>query len=162
MKKIHLVFVSFLILGISGCAQKVDIEADRTALRNADEQWSKSAEAKDVGGFTGAVTETDSILPPNAPILMGKEAIRRWASKLMANPGFSAGWHLTIVDVAASGDLGYTVGTYELKLRDAAGNLVSERGKYFTVWRKQSDERWQVVFDIFNSDRPLPAMPPRE
>jgi ketosteroid isomerase-like protein len=162
MNTLHLIFVSFFILGIGGCAQKVDIDADRAVLRNADEQWSKVAAARDVEGFTEAVVETGSILPPNAPILTGKEAIRQWASELMANPGFAASWRPTTVDVATSGDLGYTVGTYELNIHDAAGNPVTDRGKYVTVWKKQLDGKWKVVFDIFNSDLPLPTMSPSQ
>jgi len=162
MKTLNLIFVSFLIMAVSSYAQKVDIEGDRAALSNADEEWSKVAAAKDVEGFTAAVTETGSILPPNTPILTGKEAIRQWASNLTANPGFALSWRPTTVDVANSGDLGYTVGTYELKIHDAAGNPVTDRGKYVTVWRKQSGGNWKVVFDIFNSDLPLPTMSPSQ
>ena len=48
--------------------------------------------------------------------------------------------------VAASGDIGYTSGRYEMS---AAGS--TEKGKYVTVWRKEGDA-WKVTEDIFNAD----------
>lgn len=102
---------------VSGCAQKVDIEAERAALRNADKEWSKVATAKDADGFVAAFAEKGSILPPNTPILTGTEAIRQWwASEIMANPDFAVSWQATTVEVSTAGDLGYTVGTYELTM----------------------------------------------
>lgn len=56
--------------------------------------------------------------------------------------------------VARSGDLGYTSGLYELKLKGTAGAAV-DNGKYLTIWKKEADGSWEVLFDTFNSDRPL-------
>ena len=149
-----------LVLVVSACAQKIDVEAERAALRNADGEWSKVAGAKDVDGFVAAVAENGSILSPNTPILTGKEAIGQWASEMMANPGFALSWQPTTVEVSRTGDLGYTVGTYELTLHDAQGNPMTDRGKYVTVWKKQPDGKWKVVADIFNSDLPAPTATP--
>jgi len=52
--------------------------------------------------------------------------------------------------VSASGDLGYTYGTYEFRSRDEDGKLGSTYGKYATIWRKQSDGSWKVVLDMGN------------
>ncbi len=37
------------------------------------------------------------------------------------------------------------------------GTLQEDRGKAVLVWKKQADENWKAVADIFNSDLPLPA-----
>ena len=149
--------LAILVLVVSGCAQKVDVEAERATLRNADAEWSNVTGAKDVDGFVAAFAENGSILPPNTPILTGSEAIRQWASEMVANPGFALGWQPTTVEVSTAGDLGYTVGTYELTLQDVQGNPLTDRGKYVTVWKKQPDGKWKVVADIFNSDLPAPT-----
>jgi hypothetical protein len=49
--------------------------------------------------------------------------------------------------VAASGDIGHTVGTYEVTMGG-----VTEKGKYVTAWKKQTDGSWKVTDDIFNAD----------
>jgi ketosteroid isomerase-like protein len=52
-----------------------------------------------------------------------------------------------------SGDLGYSTGTYT-----ATFGEMTDKGKYVTIWRKQSDGSWKVTEDMFNSDLPmLPA-----
>jgi ketosteroid isomerase-like protein len=59
------------------------------------------------------------------------------------------------VEVAQSGDIGYTSGTYEFTMNDASGKPVNERGKYLEVWKKQADGKWKCVMDIWNSDLPV-------
>ena len=49
-------------------------------------------------------------------------------------------------NMSASGDLGYTSGSYALTTNDAAGKPAIERGKYIEVWKKQSDGSWKVTF----------------
>ncbi len=128
--------------------------ADEATLRDLDTQWSKAAAAKDVEGFVSFVANDGSLLPPNAPIQAGKDAIRKWAAELMASPGFAVSWQPTKVEVSRGGDLGYTLGTYELTVNDPKGKPVTDHGKYVTVWGKQADSSWKVVADVFNSDLP--------
>lgn len=47
-------------------------------------------------------------------------------------------------DVAASGEMGYTYGTYELK-----DSVNTQKGSYVTIWRKV-DGRWKFVLDSGN------------
>jgi ketosteroid isomerase-like protein len=53
--------------------------------------------------------------------------------------------------------LAYTSGTTEATFKDASGETASFKGKYLTVWKKQADGSWKVLYDMFNSD--LPATP---
>jgi hypothetical protein len=71
---------------------------------------------------------------------------------MMSSPGFSLQFAPTSADVAASGDIGYTAGTYQLTMNGA-----SDRGKYVEVWKKENGT-WKATRDIFNSDMP-PAAP---
>ncbi len=156
-----LALVTFVFVA-SGGAQEAENETDRAALRKADGDWSAVAEAKDIEGFVAAVAQNGSVLPPNTSIATGRDAIRQWASGLMANPGYALSWQETMVEVSKGGDLGYTVGSYDLTLHDAQGNPVTDHGKYVTVWKKQPDGKWKVVADIFNSDPPTPTSSPDE
>jgi ketosteroid isomerase-like protein len=93
-----------------------------------------------------------SFLFPNTPIVIGKKAIAK-----AIQDDFSSGdltWRPNAVGVARSGDLGYTSGLYELRLKSTAGG-VADNGKYLTIWKKEPDGSWRVLFDTFNSDRPL-------
>ncbi len=67
-------------------------------------------------------------------------------------------WGPGIADVAASGELGYTSGPYELRPgRDAEPTGF---GHYVSVWKKQPDGTWRVVIDAgitHPQDGPLPS-----
>ena len=125
--------------------------ADEAALRARDAEWSKGAAAKDAAGFASFFADAGVLMPPNSPALTGRDAVQKWATELMANPGFAVSWTATHAEAARSGDLGYTCGTYELTLHDAKGKPATDLGKYATVWKKQADGSWQVAADIFNT-----------
>jgi len=56
-----------------------------------------------------------------------------------------------LADMAASGDLGYTYGTYVFTSKNKEGKLVASYGKYTSIWKKQKDGQWKVVVDMGNS-----------
>ena len=89
MPRIGLFSVVLLLLVTFGCAPKVDVEAERAAIRDADSAWSKTASAKDVDGFVSFFGDGASFFPPNTAAMTDREAIRKWASDSMANPGFA-------------------------------------------------------------------------
>jgi ketosteroid isomerase-like protein len=83
-----------------------------------------------------------------------KDAIGKLFSGFFALPALKISWHPVRVQVAKSGELGYTSGTYQMAFNDPSGKAISDTGKYVTVWKKQSDGSWKVLLDIFNSDLP--------
>ena len=56
-------------------------------------------------------------------------------------------WTPIAADVSASGDLGYTHGTYEIT--DDSSKVI-ERGSYVRIWRSESGRAPRVVLDITN------------
>jgi uncharacterized protein (TIGR02246 family) len=127
------------------------------AVRAADQQWLRVFAAKDLEKSVAFCTDDGSVLAPNAPIATGRDAIGKLFSGFFALPGFNISWQPAKAQVAKSGELGYTSGTYQMAFNDPAGKPVSDKGKYVTVWQKQSDGRWKVVLDVFNSDLPVTA-----
>ena len=131
--------------------------ADERAVREADAAWSKAAAAKDVEAYLAFFAEDALVLPPNAPMLTGKESMRKGLSEEMANPGFALSWQASKAEASRGGDLAYSIGTYQVTMKDAKGKPVTDRGKYMTVWKKQPDGKWKVAADIYNSDLPAPG-----
>jgi uncharacterized protein (TIGR02246 family) len=148
----------------SGCSQQAPVDtraSDESAVKDQDEQWSKTAGANDLDGTVAYYTDDASILPPNAPIATGKQAIRAvWTSLL--NPNTTVSWQVTKADVARSGELAYVMGVYQIVAKNPKGKSQEDRGKLVEVWKKQADGKWKVVSDIFNSDLPLPPAPPEK
>jgi uncharacterized protein (TIGR02246 family) len=131
--------------------------ADEAAIRTADQAL--SAAAKDLDRFMAAWTADGVMMPPNQPMASGTAAVRTTFGAMLAAPNLNVSWTPTTVDVARSGDLGYSIGTYSLTMDGPDGKPIADHGKYTTIWKKQTDGTWKVAADIFNSDVPLPAPP---
>lgn len=150
-----------LVLPLAACApagEPVDVEVERNTLLAADEAWSQTP--PDVDAFVSAFTPDAINLPGGAPAAEGPEAIRPGISELFGAPGFALSWSPSTADVSACGDLGYTVGSYEITSDDAAGNPVTLPGKYLTVWKKQLDGSWKVAVDAPSDNQPPPTPTP--
>lgn len=160
----HLLSVaSVFVLLTAGCAApgeapapEVDLAAERASLMEADRAWFEEYAASDNGPdtFVNRVLDDANLLPPDAPIARGKEAIRDVIAMLEAMPGFSITWRASAAEVGSGGDLGYTMGTYEITMDGPEGTPIRIDGKYLTVWQKQSDGAWMVTADMFNADGP--------
>lgn len=148
-----------LALLVVGCNQQQQPDtraADEAALRQADIAWAKVATAGQMEEMLGYFLDDAVVLVPNEPMAVGKEAIHTMVGGMFATPGFAIKWQPTKVEVARSGDLGYTLGTAEMSMNDPEGNPMVDRGKYVTVWKKQADGSWKVAVDMYNSDLPVP------
>jgi ketosteroid isomerase-like protein len=154
--KIKCALLVVLALASAGCAKKVDVTAAKTALQTADAEWSTSV-ATGADAFVGFLAQDGVIMPPNEPAVSGAAA-HDWAAKMMAMPGFGVTWAANVTEVAASGDVGYTSGTYDLHASGPDGSAISDHGKYLTVWKKDASGAWKVAYDMFNSDAAMPAV----
>jgi len=143
--------------GTKNAANFADVDPDQeeAALRAADLAWSAAAGRKDIEATVAFMAEDGETLAPNESIARGKDAVRKTWTGLMSLPGFEVRWEPWHVEVAASGELGYTSGSYALTFTDDTGRAVTDRGKYVEVWRKIGGA-WKCVSDIFNSDLPVP------
>jgi uncharacterized protein (TIGR02246 family) len=121
-------------------------------VRAADAAWLKAYQAKDVEKSAAFFGEQGSMLVPNNPILTGREAIARFIARSFTAQDYKIAWHPNKADVARSGELGYTSGTYKLSFTDASGKAIADKGKYLMVWKRQANGAWKVLFDISNSD----------
>ena len=65
-------------------------------------------------------------------------------------PGVSLRWSPLRADIAASGDLGWTTGSWVFRATDPEGEPVETRGRYVSIWRRQQDGSWKVVMDLGN------------
>ncbi len=152
MRRLGFFLVALLVFATGGCAPTADVEADGAAIRSAlDVGMLGAAKEKNVEGVLVYYTDDASLLPPDAPIASGKEAIRAVWTQLLANPDVS--WQTTGVEVSSASDLAYATGTYEITVDASGDNPVSEIGKWVVVLKKQSDGTWKQIVGIFNTDQ---------
>ena len=150
-----------IVMGLIGTqavyAQSETRAADERAIREAELEWWGVTVAKNLERTVSFYADDASMFPPNAPLATGKEAIRAVWSPLLTTPGVAISGQTTKVEASRGGDLGYSIGTYELITPDPTGKPVTDHGKYVVVWKKQADGSWKVMADIFNSNLPTPA-----
>ena len=125
-------------------AQPGGIEEGKAALMQADREFSAEAARRGPDGFADwfATTRILKFRGKGAP-LATREEVRADMKKSFEGREFNLKWEPVKADIAASGDLGYTYGTW------TAGNA---RGHYLTIWKKQSGGNWKVVVDFGNPD----------
>jgi ketosteroid isomerase-like protein len=152
-RPIYLLAVLFGAAVVTACGG-ANVEQDKNALLALDKEWSQTT--KDVNKFVSYYAPDASVYPPEMKMATGAQAINDSVGAMLAMPGLSLQWTPTKAEVGAAGDVGYTTGTYTATMSNAAGNPVKETGKYVNVWKKQSDGKWKVVEDIFNTDAPTP------
>jgi len=154
-KRLVLTMGMAICLGFSvGCQRPAGLsEADRTAIRQAEENDMKLMNAKDWKGDSALYTEDAIQLPPNQAAVQGKASIQAW---MEAFPPFS-NFQEQSLEIEGQGDLAFDRGTYSMTVTPAGAAPIEDRGKYLIIWRKQADGSWKVLRAIYNSDLPLPA-----
>jgi ketosteroid isomerase-like protein len=124
------------------------IQALQVELVEADRAFARSVAQNRLAGWISGFAPNGRMVA-GGEAYVGAEGIRRQMLPAFADTSFHLSWDPTFAAVAGSGELGYTVGTYE-ESRRADGERVVERGTYLTVWRRQEDGVWKVEADIGN------------
>ena len=94
----------------------------------------------------------DGVLLTTSELVVGP---RNASEYFEARRSYSASWLPRDVRIAASGDLGYTIGDALSTSLGPTGAAQQRFTKYLTVWRKDENGRWRVVVTGAN-DRPSP------
>ncbi len=128
----------------SDLTARANVASVREKLMKLETDFAVAASKKGAANaFDIYLAEYARMLRPNLAPALGKARSLEIVSSRLG----SLSWQPTMADVAASGDLGYTYGTFEFKSR---GVLV-EHGSYVRVWKKIG-RAWQVVMDVASPD----------
>jgi ketosteroid isomerase-like protein len=127
-----------------------DLAAARAALVEAERAFSRLSQREGVRAAFLAYLAEDAVLFRPGPV-PGRELVAARPS-----PPIELSWWPVYVEVAASGDLGYTTGPYVLRETGPGQRGETQNGYYVTVWRRQADGAWKVVNDL-GATTPPPA-----
>lgn len=121
---------------------------EKEQVKQADIDFSNlSVNAGFHKAFLTYVADDGVLLRPNSYPLEGKKAIAEFYKK-SSDSSYILTWKPLYADVSSSGELGYTYGTWELKLK--SGNEPPSYGTYATVWKKNKKGEWKFVLDTGN------------
>ena len=127
-----------------------DSAKEVAALQAADQSWAKAYNSGNAEAVASLYDEHAVLLPPGAPSVNGRAAIKAFFVKDTAESQ-KAGVSFILDPKPAGGvssAMGWQSGTYAVK--DKAGKVV-ETGKYLSVSMKK-DGKWLYVRDIWNAD----------
>ena len=150
------------LVALAGCQKgAVDTKADEAAIRAATTAWVTAYNNGDGEAMAANYAEDAVLLPPNAPAVTGRTAIREFLETDSQNTR-GQGLKFNIPGdgpVQVSGDLAYESGSASVV--DASGATVAT-AKYIGVFNK-IDGKWLLVRDTWNMDAPpAPAAPAAE
>ena len=130
-------------------------DADVKAIRDLDTAAAQAIAAKDLDKVTAFYADDASVLWPDAPVANGMAAIKAALKPMLADKNNSLTSVPEKVDVAKSGDLGYSQDAFTITFTDPkTKKVLTMKGKGVLVFKKQADGSWKIVADIANEDAP--------
>ena len=141
-----------LMLGTVACGAPAGDEfttADTAALRQLDAEFVAAYNAKDADKLVTLYAENSVFMPPNKPLLRGKDMLKSFYADMFAQ-GLTD-LKMEPVDVAGHGPIAYQSGTYTL-----SSGATYDRGKFLFVMRKAGG-KWLYQHTMWSSDLPKPG-----
>ncbi len=146
MNKLTCIIASTCLFLIS-CNTKPDKKLEeewKNEIRETEQNFSKMAGEEGIHKAFTTFAAGDAVLMRNNKLIEGLKNIDEHY-KNQTSKGLS--WSPDFIDVAASGDLGYTYGHYTFSFIDSTGMAAKDTGIFHTVWKKQPDGTWRFVWD---------------
>lgn len=121
----------------------MNMKSEQKAMMQLDRASAQRSETAGMEASYASILSSDARVYRNTQMpLVGKDSILAYFHPLKTV--------VTIdpikAEIARSGDLGYTYGSYTLREQDST--VATEKGYYVRVWKRESDSKWRVVFDI--------------
>lgn len=145
-----------VLLALAGCVtpearpQPPAPRPDPAQLLELDRAFDLATFTRGEAGFAEFIADDATAMFPNHPLEHGKAVLlERW-KPVFEHPG-SLRWKPLQAELSASGDLGWTFGSYTSHDVDTEGHPVDHHGKYLTLWKRFPDGKWRVVGDVGNA-----------
>ncbi len=128
------------------------MEEIRETINNINLKFAEAFKRGDAAAVAALYTSDARLLPPEAPMLSGTEAIKAFWQGAM-NLGIKEAT-LESIDVESSGDgLACEIGKFTLNIETPGGEHVAQTGKYIVLWKNDAGV-WKLRADIWNTNAP--------
>jgi ketosteroid isomerase-like protein len=146
LRTFPLVCVLGFLLGSASQASAQNINATQELLK-VDAAFARATSERGLEGWMSYLSDTAVISQPaSMEPVSGIEKIRDRFAPLFAIRGFAITWKPRRAHVFASGNTGYTSGTYKWDTPDPDCQCTnSETGNYVTIWRRMNASQWKVT-----------------
>ncbi len=116
-------------------------------------QFEEAFARGDAAGCAAVYTDDAKILPPDSPVLTGKQAAQAlWQSFIdMGVKRVS----LQTLELEDMGDRAVERGAATVDIQGEGGQTMQASAKFIVLWKRQADGAWKWHWDCFNFDAPL-------
>lgn len=130
-----------------------DTASVRAAIEAANGRFLDAFKRGDKAGLMANYTDDAILMMQNEEAWRGREGLDKGFSAFLSQMSFKEGAAKT-EDVMVAGDLAVETGTFAWTFQARSGAEIKDKGKYLTIWKRQTDGSWKIVRDINNSDLP--------
>jgi ketosteroid isomerase-like protein len=141
-----LALLALVLLGPAASALFAQ-NAAAAILMEADTAFDQDTAAHGLDGWMNWFAE-DARIETGKDVLVGKAALRAFYSRMFAAREFHIHWWPVQAEISADGTLGFTFGRAAVSWRDEKGEVHRSESRYTTLWRRQKDGAYKVVFDM--------------
>jgi len=142
MKKL----ITFLILILVFSCDKSNLEKWKTEIIETEKAFCEMVKTDGISNAFIYFAAEDAVLIRDNKLIIGKSSIKDFYKKSSWD-NVKLIWKPDFVEVAESGELGYTYGKYTYTYTDSTGIEKDTEGVFHTVWKRQSDGSWKFVWD---------------
>jgi uncharacterized protein (TIGR02246 family) len=133
-----------LLMGLASPCPSVAGD-DGAEIMQLERDWCQKFREKDIDWIAGLQLPDARQFPPNAPPVVGTEAIRAAWQSMADTDGLKLEWEPTNVRVSSAGDMAYDYGRGTLTNPDGKATPL----KYVVIWERR-DGKWKVAVDMFS------------
>jgi len=133
------VFLVVLALSVCPSAGRGQVEGLAAEVEAREIAFAKTMADRDLDAFLTFVSPEAIFFNGNEP-LRGRDVIAQSWAPFFEGAAAPFSWHPDVVEVLDSGRLALSSGP----VRGASGEEV---GRFNSIWRKNADGQWRVVFD---------------
>jgi ketosteroid isomerase-like protein len=130
--------LTFLAAARPAAAQRPDLDSLAQQVRESERAFAATMAARDLRAF-GAFVSTEALFYGRT-VLRGRDAVVAGWTRFFQGTAAPFSWEPATVEVLESGTLALSSGP----VRDPAGRPI---GTFNSIWRREADGRWRVVFD---------------
>lgn len=148
MKLISLVILTL----VTASAALADLTAD---VRCREIAFSRAAEQRDADSFVSFIDDDARFV--GVGVLHGPSAVAEGWQAFFEDDGPAIEWRPQFVEVLDDGQLALSRGPYRVTVKGEDGSESERWGTFNSVWRRQPDGVWKVVFDAGSPAAEPPA-----
>lgn len=127
-------------------------ESDRAAIYKQREAYNSSLKKGDLEGWLATLSHDCVFLPPSAPAVTGKDAVRRWAAETIFDP-YHTELDFDFEELEFVGSSAFAWGRFEQTLAPkAGGETILLKGKFLDVFKRNEAGEWKLARCAFSPD----------